>query len=340
MKPVVEAAALAFTESTGLRARPVKVRQSADHDGAIEFGIGKKRFKRFVHIKEHIDRYAALAAFGASLSYDAQAGDARPTLITHYLSPNMIRACRDIGVDALDLAGNASLVEGEIIVIVSGRPRAAHAESHRAKTWTKATLRVALALLTQPSLLDASYREIAQRANVAHGTVQNAIRALIGHRDLIERAGGAGLQFADAARLIDEWTTLYPRQLRESLVIGRYRAEPNDRNDWWRDVPALPDQCQFGGEPAAALLTKYLKPATVTAYCADAIPREWIMKARLRPDAAGNVEFLRAPIRLAPTDGAPPTVVPPLLVYADLIASGDSRNIETARMIRERYLAA
>jgi hypothetical protein len=335
MKPVVEAAALAFAESTGLRARPVKARKSADHDGAIEFGIGKRRFKRFVRVKEHIDRYAALAAFGASGSYNA-----RPTLITHYLSPNMIRACRDIGVDALDLAGNASIAEGEIIVIVSGRPRAAHADATRAKTWTKATLRVALALLTQPSLLDASYREIAQRADVAHGTVQNAIRALIGHRDLIERADGAGLQFADAARLIDEWTTLYPRQLRESLVIGRYRAQANDRNDWWRDMPALPDQCQFGGEPAAALLTKYLKPATVTAYCADAIPREWIMKARLRPDAAGNVEFLRAPIRLAPTEGAPPTVVPPLLVYADLIASGDSRNIETARMIRERYLAA
>jgi hypothetical protein len=330
MNSIVAAAALAFADSTGLRARPVKARQSTDYDAAIEFGIGKKRFKRFVRVKDHLDRYAALS------SVSAPAG-ARPTLVTHYLSPNMIRACRDIGVDALDLAGNASLMEGEIVVIVSGRPRAAHSESPRARTWTRATLRVALALLTQPSLLNASYREIAQRAEVAHGTVQNAIRALIEHRDLIERADGGGLQFADAARFIDEWTTLYPRQLRESLVLGRYRAESND---WWRDAPALPDRCRFGGEPAAALLTNYLKPATVTAYCADAIPREWIMQARLRPDTAGNVEFLRAPIRLTPAESVPPNVAPPMLVYADLIASGDSRNIETARMIRERYLAA
>jgi hypothetical protein len=32
-------------------------------------------------------------------------------------------------------------------------------------------------------------------------------------------------------------------------------------------------------------------------------------------------------------------VVPPLLIYADLLATGDLRNIETAKVIHERYLA-
>jgi hypothetical protein len=31
-------------------------------------------------------------------------------------------------------------------------------------------------------------------------------------------------------------------------------------------------------------------------------------------------------------------LVPPLLVYADLLATGDARNLETAALIRERYL--
>jgi hypothetical protein len=327
---MIEAAATAFSDATGLGARSVKAPARGGYDGAIEFRIGTARFKRSVIVREIVDRYSALSAIGTSDS-------AKPALVTTHLSPNMIQACREMQIDALDLAGNASLVEGNSVVIVSGRPRVPESRARRSKTWTKSTLRVTLALLVTPSLLERGYRDIAQNAGVSHGTVQNAVRALIEHRDVFERPDARGLQFADRKRLIDEWVTLYPRQLRESLVLGRYRA---DSNDWWRDVPELPGQCQLGGEPAAAILTEYLKPATVTAYCADTVPREWIMKARLRPDPAGNVEFLRAPVKLAPVDGLPPGVVAPLLVYADLIASGDSRNIETARMLRERYLAA
>ncbi|KXU93637.1 hypothetical protein CR51_28815 [Caballeronia megalochromosomata] len=334
IEQLVESAATAFSDATGLAARRVKPPARGDHDAAIEFRIGGARFKRPVIVREHIDRFSALSALSASVTRD---GGARATLVTQHLSPDMIRACRELDVDALDLAGNASLIEGDSIVIVSGRPRVPQAKARRTRTWTKSTLRVALALLITPSLLERGYRDIAQNAGVSHGTVQNAVRALVDHRDVFERPDGHGLQFADKERLIDEWVTLYPRQLRESLVIGRYRAESND---WWRDVPDLPGRCQFGGEPAAAILTQYLKPATVTAYCAETVPREWIMKARLRPDPAGNVEFLRAPVALAPIDGLPPNVVAPLIIYADLVASGDPRNLETARMLRERYLAA
>lgn len=35
----------------------------------------------------------------------------------------------------------------------------------------------------------------------------------------------------------------------------------------------------------------------------------------------------------------PNDAVPPLLAYADLMATTDSRNLETARMIHDRYLA-
>jgi hypothetical protein len=334
IEQVVEAAAAAFSDATGLAARNVKPPARGGYDAAIEFRIGGARFKRPVIVRENIDRFGALSAFSASVTHD---GRAKPTLVTTHLSADMIRACRDLGVDALDLAGNASLIEGASVVIVSGRPRAAHGKARRAPTWTKSTLRVTLALLITPALLERGYREIAQNAGVSHGTVQNAVRALIDHRDVFERPDGRGLQFADKERLIDEWVTLYPRQLRESLLLARYRAESSD---WWRDVPDLPGRCQFGGEPAAAILTQYLKPATVTVYCADAVPREWIKEARLRPDPAGNVEFLRAPIALAPVDGLAPNVVAPLIVYADLVASGDPRNLETARMLRERYLAA
>ena len=39
-----------------------------------------------------------------------------------------------------------------------------------------------------------------------------------------------------------------------------------------------------------------------------------------------------------PEDPAHPDLVPPLLVYADLMATQDGRNLETARLLYEQFL--
>jgi hypothetical protein len=41
----------------------------------------------------------------------------------------------------------------------------------------------------------------------------------------------------------------------------------------------------------------------------------------------------------APHEAARPDTVPPALVYADLLATGDGRCIETAQLIYDKYLA-
>ncbi len=332
--PIVEAAAIAFADATGIPVRPRSTPAASGMDAILEFEIGAHRFKRPALVRQTVDRYGTLATIRAQATRSARD---RPLLVTTYLSPNIVDACRKMDLDALDLAGNASVHLGDSMILVAGRPRPQTSPQGSERVWSKSALRVALALLSIPSLLKQSYRDIAAVAGVSHGTVQNAIRGMIARRDLIELSGGQGMQFTDGNRMIDEWTMLYPTLLRGSLQLGHYRT---DIPDWWRDVPALPDRCWFGGEPAAAIVTQYLKPAFFTAYCMDEVPREWIAKARLRPDSKGNVEFLKSPIRFMAATGYPQNVVPPLLVYADLVASGDSRNLETARLLREQYLCA
>lgn len=58
---------------------------------------------------------------------------------------------------------------------------------------------------------------------------------------------------------------------------------------------------------------------------------------RLRADPKGNVEILDAFWDL-PDDPAHPDVVPPGLVYADLVATLDPRNLDTAKLLRERFI--
>ena len=62
-----------------------------------------------------------------------------------------------------------------------------------------------------------------------------------------------------------------------------------------------------------------------------------VVAARMRA-AAGNVEVLDKFWNVAPT-AANPDVVPSILVYADLLATNDPRNVETARMIHEQRIA-
>ena len=58
-------------------------------------------------------------------------------------------------------------------------------------------------------------------------------------------------------------------------------------------------------------------------------------KVRAIKDEHGNLEVLQKfwAFELPKAD-----TQPPLLVYADLIATGDAMNIETAQIIRERFL--
>jgi len=58
----------------------------------------------------------------------------------------------------------------------------------------------------------------------------------------------------------------------------------------------------------------------------------------LRKDPAGNVEILKGFWTFKyPWNYT--QLAPPLLVYADLLATGNDRNIETGKMIYEKYFA-
>jgi len=93
----------------------------------------------------------------------------------------------------------------------------------------------------------------------------------------------------------------------------------------------------MGGEIAAKYHTQYLKPQLVTLYAAKQ-PDDMIVRQKLRKDPQGDVEILKRFWNFPKLDERA-NVVPALLVYADLLATGDERNIETARMIYEQYLA-
>lgn len=257
-------------------------------------------------------------------------------LVTRYVTPPMAEQLKKLEMGFIDMAGNAYINAPGLFIYVTGRKALAGKEEvQRGAAFRPTGLQVLFALLCQPELIQQPYRRIATAARVALGTVGLVLDDLQRLNYVVDR-GKFGRKLVDTRRLLDTWVTLYAQRLRPKRLIGRFQG-PNDT--WWHDqnVDWRKFDAYLGGEPAAAKLTDYLKPGAVTIYTAGDL-NQFLIKNRLKRDAAGNVEILKTfwHFDYAWNDR---NLAPPLLIYADLIATADERNIETGKLIYEKYLA-
>jgi hypothetical protein len=341
----VERAVAAFRRQTGI---PIDVRHEVPltptrrADTILTLQPTPDKEARYIAEIKRTDRFAALGAIKAQL--DAAKLPYPGLLVTQYLAPQAVDQCLQMGLHFLDTAGNAYLKAEGLYVLIKGQPKP---QDDRALLQAKATtatgLRVAFVLLCDEDLLNAPYRRIAKAANVALGTIgwvffdwQQRGMATGGQKTTQPRV------LLERRKLLDDWVANYPARLRPKLNAQRFTA-PN--RDWWKTTNIREFDAIWGGEIAADRYTNDLRPATVTIYMNEATRTKnagnLIKRNRLRPDPDGEIEILDQFWTLDKWNGERPdleTVVPPLLVYADLIATNDPRNIQVARAIYEPWL--
>lgn len=282
-----------------------------------------------VEVKRRLDR----ANLGQIL-LQTQRTDLPTVIATEYVNPKMAETLIAKNIPFLDTAGNALINADDVFVYVTGRR--VPTEQRRAKTPTRAFrttgLKLILALLNDPPLLNAKYREIAYVTDVALGTITNVFSDLeeLGFLQTI----GDHRRLRKFDELVHKWADAYIEKTREKLVIGRYTGE---FAAWWPDTDIQELGAWWGGEAAAAKMTGYLRPETTTVYVNPPTGRLQA-KLGLRKDPEGHVELLKAfwPPKANVAQG---DCAPFLVVYADLLAIGDDRTIETARVLYEKYIA-
>ena len=330
----LDAALDACKRLTGLEVRPGEPlrRRAAPDQTILDVIPGRGERVRFVAIDRPNLRAEAVGAL-----VDLGRGLPHPLLVAApYVDPVAAERARELGLAFVDTAGNAHLRGPGLFVFITGRRPPGKPRPVRApRALTPAGLKVVFALLLRPQLANARLREIAAETGVALGTVA-AVMEDLAARGHVTLQGGDERHLLEARRLAEEWTLLYPVRLRPKLVRGRFAA-PDAA--WWEKARIAPGRGVFGGEVAADRLTGQLKPARVTLYVWGA-PDDVILANRLWPDERGAVEVLEAFWRPIEDGAAAPQTAPPLLVYADLVATGDPRNLEVARLVRERYLRA
>ena len=329
-REILRRATDAFEKATGLRAQTRAEPEGLAKPHVLLEIIVEGRAVRFAAEVTPVDRFQTLGA----IKDRAGIAPYPPLLVAPHVTEAIAEKCRELRLPFMDEAGNAYVEAQGLFVLVTGRRRPLQARETLAyRALTPAGLRIAFALLNHPDLAAAPYRQIARAAGVALGTVGDVLADLEQRGHLAPEKPGPRRLLAPE-RLQDEWVTHYPIKLRPKLNARRFTASTRD---WWKDLDVSRYRAWWGGEIAAEKLTGYLKPERIILYV-EGKPDELILAKRLRPDANGEIELLEA---FWTTTGRRPhdDVAPPLLVYADLMATTDPRNIETAKLIREHELA-
>lgn len=261
----------------------------------------------------------------------------RGLLVADYVNPAMAERLKHQDIWFIDAVGNAYINQAPVYIYVKGnKPMEQVGKGTKPRAFQPAGLKVIFALLCHPELVNAPYREIAQVADVALGTVGWIITDLKDMGFIVE-IDKRNRRLKGTRKLFDRWVEAYPEQLRPKLVLGRY-ATPEQ--DWWKNTRLNNLPVYLGGELAGEYLTHYLTPEIKTIYVREKA-QDLQLLFRMRKDPEGDIELLDAfwDVACDYRNDVTQKVVHPILAYADLLATGDPRNIETAEMIYEKSIA-
>lgn len=262
-----------------------------------------------------------------------------PLIIIAERIPNTIaKEYADFGINYLDKAGNCHIHFGKLRIVIEGKKMEKAAGSYQSRAFQEAGIRIIFQLLIDAPVLTLPYREIAERADVSLGSVGSVMQELTDLDFMFEAENKRVLK--NTSRLLERWVTAYHDVLRPRLVNKRLRfTQPEQLYDW--ETKLLLQNSEntllWGGEPGASLLTNHLTPEKFTLYT-DGHWQEVMRTLKLLPDENGDIEVLEMFWR-EENKYRDKSIVPPLLIYADLMGSRIGRNLETANLIRENELS-
>lgn len=255
-------------------------------------------------------------------------------LVTQYVTPQVSTELANRGINYLDCAGNCFVrytKAGNLIFQIFNQGRK-NTES-KVKTYPvfqDAGLKVVFYLLQDADNIKKPYREIKEQIGVSLGSVKNVLDELARRGFVCNTKNGRIIK--DKKQLLDLWVSNYNEVLKPKLLVGAmaFRTEAN-KNEW-KNI-ALPKGMSWGGEPAANLMDGYLQPGIFDIY--TEIPAAHLVRTGVvKQDANGEIHLYNKFWNWE-TDNR---TVPAILIYADLMGSGNSRCLEAAQRILRNEL--
>lgn len=318
-----------FTQNTGLKMTEVRhVKPPAGNpDTFVKIKTKGRTYIFLVEVKNEL-REVHLSNLIKKFEGDTE----NWLLISQYISKINRKYLKTEGINYLDAAGNCYIHNDALLIYINNEPVAAQRQSNTGKLWKPAGLRLIFSLLLNPELINKPYRIIAAQSSLGLGTIGILLKELEKEK-YVSRYNNT-YKFENREALWNRWVETYTVILKPKLLQGKFRFATLKDREKWKTV-SLKD-ILWGGEPAGALLTKSLHPEKFTVY--TKLPKTNVMKQlHLIPAEDGEVEMFKPFWNIEEIGTQFDRVVPPLLVFAELNSSMDSRNREIADKIKNQF---
>ena len=330
-KEILERALGALQRQTGLIKEDCRLIDR--RDGRAEYMLAFRPEKEILPrnylavVKKNIN----LTTIGEIAVLSQQTPD-KLVLIAEYVSQPQAIKLKALGISFFDAAGNAYFNEPGLYIFITGQKAAVQNKERVPRLFRPPGMKLLFAFLTDPALPNKSYRAISTATGVPTPTVGVFMNDLEKAGYLIKRAGNERI-IVRRKELFRRWVENYGESFRPTLNPIRFRSTKHDGR-WWEEVEIKDYNGFWGGETGASQLVGHLKPEIATIYSDSLLPRFQAEYGLVR-DKFGNIEILNK----FWTAGEIGDAAPPPVIYADLMMTADRRNLETAQMIYDRYLA-
>ena len=320
---IIHTAVESLIKTTGFKAT-WKAAARGDFDGVLTVNTKGEKLVFNVVVKKEL-RYHQLAAL---LNRDR--ADKPILIIAPKIFPKIKEELRANQIAYLETNGNVYVKHKNTFLWLEGNKPMQQKKVKTNRAFTKTGIKVLLLYLTNEEWLNRPYRQVADKAGVALGTIPVIITALrrLGYLiNVYDR-----IKLVKKEELVKRWVEAYGEKLKPNIKLGNFMLDVRNEQNW-KQIGWIDEQTLWGGEPAADLLTNHLNPQEFTLYTTQNI-KGLIKNYHLLPREDGQIvvyeKFWEFQEEIQKT-------APPLIVYADLIHTNDSRCIETANIIYERY---
>lgn len=274
-------------------------------------------------------------SFNTILNRIKAKADSRPVLlVARYISPTLFNELAANGINALDCAGNCYIrymEEGNLIFQLSNKgEKNIFMKKKSYPAFQDSGIKVIFYFLNNPVNVNKPYRDIKDATGVSLGTIKNVMDELIASRYILVTEKGRFLK--NRKELLEQWVINYNQVLKPKLLLGKMSFRSNEHRRNWVTMK-LPEGMYWGGESGAQLVDSYLEPGSFDIY--TDIPTANLMKTGfVRQDENGEISVYQKFWHWRTGN----RLVPLVLIYANLMGSGNSRCLEIAQRLLNNEL--
>lgn len=255
-------------------------------------------------------------------------------LVARYISPTVVDNLASNGINTLDCVGNCYIryVKGEqmIFQISNKGVKNPYMGEKTYPAFQEAGLKVIFYLLQDATNVNRPYREIQNATGVSLGAIKNVLDVLIERKFIL--LTGKKRTLKNKKALLNLWIENYNQVLKPKLLLGKMSFRTDEHRVKWLAME-LPDGMFWGGESAANMIDDYLTPGTFDIY--TDVPAANLFKTGfVKQEENGEIRVYQKFWKWETENH----LVPLILIYADLIGSGNSRCMEMAERLLEHGL--